>query len=274
MFKITHLRLYSLLILSSVLACHKADPTDGSSSISPVGSNGYQNCKIASETIKDLAWISSEYITLNGEKWYVEPTKELRYIYDSQGRLTQEVSKDLSKTNQVETTVYTYGPSIVARKTTCTCATPATTNSIKLNSQGYREEEEGTTYAYDKNSYLIKTQGANYTITYEIKDGNVNKEISNILETIFETTYTYDLTKPSLPITRTFYGKANQNLLLRREIKTKSVAGGWLSGSDISDFRYEYNPKGLVTRRIQINSGGSSIKPYPVSVSDYTYTCN
>lgn len=252
------------LMVSGLIACSKNDSTPTTAS---TASGPYQNCKIATETVRNPSTTGTESLTLNGQVIRVAKSLETSNTYDGQGRLVAQRITNLSS-NVTANNTYTYQSGILVRSYTTSDGKSGTVTNT-LTSDGYIQSSGNPatiTYAYNADGYQIEQKSSSYTISQGIQNGNVVKWRFTGSDGTWETdTLQYDLTHVGTPASTTFNGKANRNL---ESYTQRNIFSGRLISYGITA-RYEFDGQGRVSRKIETVDGAS----VPSIITDYTYGC-
>jgi hypothetical protein len=206
---------------------------------------------------------------------------ESEFTYDKQRRIVKEVSKGPDYTS---TTSYTYTADSVISTLVGISTKPPYNNSyrsaIRLNKQGY--DAAGV---YDEQGYRIGELLAGSTQSgstqYKWTDGNLESYTSGSQGSGWLTrTFTYDLTRPSLPDKTPIQGRSSKNLLTSLTVTSK---GDPFYSDDVVLYRrtyhYLFDKQGRVKRSIVVEYNNPTerfgFRQYTGSMglTDYEYTC-
>ena len=206
---------------------------------------------------------TSELLTIDGKSVTVYITNSHEYSYNSSGNLAHE---RISYTQSFQDTYFSYASGKLTSKSVSSNASGVITQvyseTVPLNDQGYdarsRYDAEGIVIS---RSYVSEKRVESNPIQLVIDDDG----------RIVKLNYTYDLTRSSLPNPRQFEGLTSRNLLL-----TASSSGFHCCGPSHSEYRYQFDSQGRVTRRIGLNWKGEFPDSSPVEtvyITDYEYEC-
>ena len=258
------------------------------------------NCRIVKTTyktptigFKDNQILNAEQVKLDdGSKVNVGTVTTSTYFYDEQNRINQVLKKYISD-HQEEEYIYYADFLIHTDKYTSVMSGKVFNrrDTIPLNEKGRATRASGlgsAYFGYNADGQLLS--GYIPRPTHQYENGNLVRRIENASweernGTWVPTTdyilkrFTYDLTRPNLPVVYQFWGKASRNLPLEEIWETQQGADFPSGPVYRKTFTYTYDKWGRVKRRVAhgiplVRGWLIEDDSYGVGVTDYEYSCN
>jgi hypothetical protein len=272
-----------LLFVVSFTACRKEDTTTTTTPVTPAAA------------IKKVQQINIETIDPSAAN---EKEKTMaKYFYNPNGTIEHDYYEYFDKNQQSidnSTTFYEYRPNVLEmldenKKSIAYCHLNSD-GFVTVDSSGYEDYSLDT---YDNNKYKVKSEVINkkskkvvFSASYKYENERLVSETIDYLDlfgssenrTVYEETYIYDKqilnTINGAYVGVNFTGKISKYLCTKKIAKTttyeKSTNKVLNTSSEKSDFTYETNAEGYVTKRIE-KSYNDANKLLSETTSVYTY---
>lgn len=214
-----------------------------------------------------------EILEVDGQQIPIGKERSYKYTFDEQNRLIESHLLTYTGSFGDSRITFAYSPNWV------------TTNQYRFGSPGSEGEEKlplndqgllaKPNLTYDAEGFLINDSSEYGPSKYFIENGNIVRieryEIPSEGNAIVSVeTYEFDLTKPGVPNTEPYKGKASKNLLTKRTMVLYDFHGTVVSATYVSDYKYFFDGAGRPIRQYT-EFIESNVKYY--GVVDYSYTC-
>lgn len=229
----------------------------------------YEGCRPIYAKLRNVQAEGPETLVIDGQTLKVTPPLAILHQgFDEKGRIKSRLY-NYHTYYRWDLTVYTYTDSTLTIHDNTSLGGAGVKQIIPLNSQGYPTKFSNTTYTYNSDGYYIESKSPNVVWTRNITNGNVTiRHIQNLtyLKTSQTTTYTYDLTKASVPI-GLFFGKPDKNLCTGEITVTKDSTGK-VTNTSATTYKYLFDNLGRAYQRVTFNN-----KNEVGNIEEYGYEC-
>ena len=294
-------RLLSLSLLTLTLGCNKdKGPSPDALTDDPTGlPMPSPDCRIVKETFR-TADITSNPVTIileDNQKVQVGRAYTSNYRYDSQGRISEILTQ---KNSGQEILTCSYTPASITQhfvsKKSDGSIDRESIHSAPLNVSGFlsrpfasgpftkESEHQVSLYEYDEEGHQAEHFYSSASGKGQLWEKNIYVNGNRVKQYWLSAyapgdslvrSYQYNLNRPDLPITRTYYGKANRNLPVKILLSNRN---NFFGDGPLYETRYTYlfDRQGRVRRCIAV---GRQLNPQylvdenvgTVNVTDYEY---